>query len=175
MARGLGAQAEVAGGLDQARAEVVLPDAIDQDAGGEGVAGRGDGSGQFEPPVALSEGSAVGSGEHLDETAWDLGPRLRRAAAAEHHGLRLRGPLGEHEGRLRAEGDEAAVHRALELPEFFGDLGRVEVFGVHHAGVGHGSGRGGVVEEAPKGLGGRIGQGDRVGRVGSTGLWVDWF
>ena len=175
MARSFGAQAKVAGGLDQAGAEVVLPDAVDHDAGGERVIGRGDGSGQFEAAVALLERTAVGTGQHFEKAAWDFGPRLRRAAAAEHHGLWLRGAVDEHECGLDTEGDESSVDRTLELPEFDGDVGRVEELGVHHSGVGNGGGRGGVVEKAAEGLCVWIGQGDRGGRVGSTGLWVDRF
>ena len=76
---------------------------------------------------------------------------------------------------MDTEGDESSVDRALELPEFDGDVGRVEELGVHHSGVGNGGGRGGVVEKAAEGLGGRFGQGDWVDRSGSTGLWVDRF
>ena len=137
MAGGFGTQAEVAGRLDEAGAEVVLPDAVDQDAGGEWVLWRCDGPGQFEATVAPLERSAVGTGQHFEESAWDFRTRLRGTAAAEHHGLRLRGAIAQDEGGRNLQGDEASVHRALELPEFDGDVRRIEELGVHHSRVGN--------------------------------------
>ena len=43
--------AEVAGRADNALAEVLLPDAIDDDAGGEWILGIDDGFGQVEAPL----------------------------------------------------------------------------------------------------------------------------
>ena len=43
-----GADAEVAGGAHEGLAEVPAPDAIHDDAGGEGCGGAGDGLGEFE-------------------------------------------------------------------------------------------------------------------------------
>ena len=54
-----GLVAEVVGRGDKAFAEVLLPDAVDEDAGGEGVGGAGDVAGEFEAAAALSIGGAV--------------------------------------------------------------------------------------------------------------------
>ena len=47
-------RAEVVFGLDQAASEVLLPDAIDEDAGGEGVVGGNDPTGEIEAVEEMS-------------------------------------------------------------------------------------------------------------------------
>ena len=54
MRRPLAELAEVARRADEAAAEVVLPDAIDDDAGRQRVVRAGDGLGQLEPAAALA-------------------------------------------------------------------------------------------------------------------------
>ena len=49
---GGGADAEVAGGVDERGAEVPAPDAIHENAGGEGGGGAGEGAGEFEATAA---------------------------------------------------------------------------------------------------------------------------
>ena len=50
----LAQQAEIAGRADDAAAEMVLPDAVDDHAGRQRVVAAGDGPGQFEPSAPLA-------------------------------------------------------------------------------------------------------------------------
>ena len=59
----IGPQAEVAGRRHQAAAEVMRPDAVDDDSCGERVGGIDDGLCQFEPTAAMLEGLAVFAGQ----------------------------------------------------------------------------------------------------------------
>ncbi len=146
--RGIGAEAEVAGGGDEAAAEVVVPDAVDHDPGGEGVGGVDDGAGQFEAAAALVERLAVVvAGEDLEEPAGDGVAEASRAAADEHARVRFGGAIGEDEGGGGAEFEQAAVDVALQFPQFLGDRGGEERLGVDDAGVGDAGGGVGVIEE----------------------------
>ena len=59
----IAAEAEVAGGGDEAGAEVVHPDAVDEDAGGERVVGVDEGLGEFEAAGAVGKGLLVAAAE----------------------------------------------------------------------------------------------------------------
>ena len=135
MAGRLGAQAEVAGRRDQARAEVVEPEAVHQHAGGERVVRAGDGAGQFEPSAAVREGLALRAGEDLQELARDGVALVLRVAAQEDARVLLRLAVGDDEGVRGRDGraDEVAVHFALEPPEFLRVLEGEEQFSVHDA------------------------------------------
>jgi hypothetical protein len=62
--RGLAHRAEVVGGADEAFAEVVLPDAVDHDAGEEGVArGVGHAAGEVEAAAACGRCGLVGAAD----------------------------------------------------------------------------------------------------------------
>ena len=54
VAGGFGLHAQVVGRADEALAEMVHPDAVDHDAGGERVVLAGDGLGEFEAAAALA-------------------------------------------------------------------------------------------------------------------------
>ena len=54
--------AEVTRCADESASEVVLPEAIHHDAGGEGIAWVGDGLGEFESATALGEGGLFAKG-----------------------------------------------------------------------------------------------------------------
>ena len=54
MRRRIAADAEVAGRADERRIEVVHPEAVDDDAGGERVVIGDDRLGQFQPAAALA-------------------------------------------------------------------------------------------------------------------------
>ena len=67
MAGAIALGAEVTRGADQALTEVVLPDAIDENAGGERIRGIGNGVGEFEASGALTEAFRIAGGEHGNE------------------------------------------------------------------------------------------------------------
>ncbi len=82
MTRLLSVPPKVAGRIHQARSEVTLPDAIDDDAGGDGLGD--DGVRQFQAAAAFREGLAFGCAEHRQETARHFRPRAIGAAADGH-------------------------------------------------------------------------------------------
>ena len=59
--------AEVAGGAHDAPSEVVHPDAIRHHPGRQGIAGIGDGLGQFQPAASLLEGRGFPFRQDLQE------------------------------------------------------------------------------------------------------------
>ena len=62
-------EAEVRDGFDDAFTEVVLPDAVDEDAGREGIGGAGDGFSEFETTAAFGEGFGCGVAQDRHEGA----------------------------------------------------------------------------------------------------------
>ena len=89
MARQLAAQAEVARRVDEAPPKMPRPHAVDDDARGERVVGRGDGAGQLKAAAAVLEGLAFGVGEHLEELPRDgLAALMWIAALENHRGMR---------------------------------------------------------------------------------------
>src|SRR5262245_63604662 len=71
-------QAEVAGSGDQPLAEVPVPDAVDDDPGGERVLRVDDRLGQLEPAAPLPKRPPFGTGQHFEELsryglAWPAG------------------------------------------------------------------------------------------------------
>src|SRR5436190_21204409 len=75
--------AEIAGGADEAEAEVILPDAVDHDARGEGVVFAGDGFGKFQTAAAIFEGLAIWWGENCGESAGYFVAEVGGVAAVE--------------------------------------------------------------------------------------------
>src|SRR3954462_10190119 len=82
---------EVAGGGDEASAEVTLPDAVDQDPGGEGIVGAGDRASQLESATPLAK--------------W------RRASLRREDREELPGRLGPEGCGVAAEVDPHIGHR----------------------------------------------------------------
>ncbi len=83
--------AEFAGGIDQAATEVVLPDAIDDDASGEGCGVFDDGLCEFQATAAGGEFAwQAGLGrEHGEETTWHGGTEV--VGIATLHELEIAG------------------------------------------------------------------------------------
>ena len=83
--------AEVVGRADEAVAEMVLPDAIDHDAGGQRIGRARDGVGELEPAAAVAEARAILAGQDFEEAArHDLARRLGLAADEDRRVRRLR-------------------------------------------------------------------------------------
>lgn len=166
-----GAGAEVGGGGDEGLAEVMHPDAIDEDAGGEGVVGGGDGVGQFASAAALGERLGIALIEDAEEAAGGGTAGARGIAAAEHAGfVRLR-QVGDHHGsggrgQVGVGGDFVEVKDQSVVAIFFG---AGEVIGGIAAGEPDGAGGG--IEQRRKGevIGGR---GDGMGGFGWGGGWA---
>ena len=128
MARRLGPHAEIAGSADQPLAEMVHPDPIDPDAGGQWIARIDDRPGQFEPSAPLGERLAVGAGDDLEEPARNLVARVGRIPSPEDPGLVTIGAIDDdHRVGRRLRGlDQPAVDLALKFPEL-DDRAGVEV------------------------------------------------
>ena len=95
--RGRGAAgAEVAGGRDQRLAEVVHPDAVDDDPAGQRVVGGGDGPGQVEPSAAVGEGRRMVAGQDAEELAGHALARLGGIAADEDARVVRLGRVDQH-------------------------------------------------------------------------------
>src|SRR5579863_7558263 len=73
--------AEVAGRADDARAEMLLPDAVDHHARSERVFRAGNGFRQLEPPTAFLERRRLSRGQDREKPAWGLITQIVRAAA----------------------------------------------------------------------------------------------
>src|SRR5687767_15059392 len=91
MRRRLAARAEVARRAHEAVAEVILPDAIDHDARGEGVVLAGDRFRELEASAAACEWLAVGARDDRGELPRDFLARAGGIAANEN--FRLHGRL----------------------------------------------------------------------------------
>src|SRR5258708_6060825 len=89
MRRFLAERAEIARRADERLAKVVLPDAIDDDAGRERIVLRGDGVREFEPAAALRELGGLVAGKNLEETARGFFAEFGGVAAQED--LHVRG------------------------------------------------------------------------------------
>lgn len=131
--------AEVAGGGGEALTEVLLPNAVDEDAGGQGVLAGGDPAGEGGAAAgAVREGSDFGGcGGEDDGEAWgdgavafasgDEGGRGVRSEVAGDHGGRERGWFEVIEGgEVLAECVEfffvSAFDAGVEVVPFVGDL-----------------------------------------------------
>ena len=98
----LAAEAEVAGRADEAGAEVVQPDAVDQHAGRQRVLRVGDGAGQPQAAAAVAEGAAILAGDHFEELPRHrLAGAVRVAAAEDARLVRRRGIDEYHRPRRR--------------------------------------------------------------------------
>ena len=76
MARRVGLVAEIVRGGDKALAEMMHPDAVDQDAGGEGVVGVDDGLGQLEAAAAMRKGGGLGPAMTVRKWRGTMSPLL---------------------------------------------------------------------------------------------------
>ena len=103
MGGAVAAGAEVAGGSDQALAEVPEPDAVDDDAGGEGVVLAGDRLRELEAAAALGEGLAVFRQDRR-ELAGDLVAAVAGVAADEDHGFGRGRIVNQRHGSRRSAG-----------------------------------------------------------------------
>ena len=110
--------AEVVRRGDEAGAEVVLPDAVDEDAGGEGIAGTGDGAGQTEAAV-IGIGAAVHGGEHLEEAAGHGFAGLAEVAPDQDAGGLQARLQGHGHGAVGGTGDVEQADVIEELAGFF--------------------------------------------------------
>jgi hypothetical protein len=95
--------AEIARGADQGTAKMILPQAIDDDAGGERIGRRGDGLRQFEPAAPLRESRRTFAAQDAEEATRSGFAQIERAAAHVdlgvrrirlHHGMDRRQRLG---------------------------------------------------------------------------------
>src|SRR5688572_30342415 len=77
------AGAEVGWSGDQAAAEMPGPDAVDDDAGGEGIFFAGDRLRELEPPGTIFERLAIWAGKNGEELAGDFVAFHGRVAALE--------------------------------------------------------------------------------------------
>ena len=107
--------AEVVGRGDEAGAEVLLPDAVDDDAGGEGVFFAGEGLGESEAAI-VGERAGVDGGEDLRETARDGVAGFEAVAANENVGIDGRAGDGDGLGAVDGCG-------GFEDGELLADLG----------------------------------------------------
>ena len=83
MARRRRLVAKIVGRRDEAFAEVVEPDAVDQHARGQRVAPVRDRLSQFEPAAAVFELRAIRSGKHFEKPARDNVPVILGLTANE--------------------------------------------------------------------------------------------
>ena len=174
--RRLGAQAEVAGGLDQSAAEVVGPDPVDDDPRGERIVGGDDGLGQLQPAGAVGEGPGFAAAEQLDEAAvHGVAPAVFVAAdvdvgvvefllVAHHHGApRRTGVHRQAQGAVGLFADQSEEDVAVEQFEIAG---------------GHDPGGVGAVEQPAQRFAVRVAgeSGGRMPGIGAEGfgpLFVD--
>ena len=98
----LGHIAEVIGRGNDAGAEVVQPEPVDEDAGGERVGPVGDGHGKLAAPAAFVEGLPLGAGEDLEELAGGEGPLLVAVAPDVDVGVTRSSAVGHRHGGARA-------------------------------------------------------------------------
>ena len=105
MARRFAAHAEVARRGHQTRAEVVLPDPIDDHAGRERVLWARDRAGEFQPAAAERERLAsVHLGEHLQEAARHAVAAVLRLAPPKHDRLVRPLVVAHHHAAARSAG-----------------------------------------------------------------------
>ena len=74
---------EVARRPYQSDAEMILPDAVDPDASGEGIGGIDDRLGQFQPSTADLKRDRLWSRHHRDEMAGDFLATIGRISSAK--------------------------------------------------------------------------------------------
>src|SRR5690349_18649809 len=82
MRRAAAPGAKIARSLDQAFAKMMLPDAVDDDAGGEGISGRREPFREFEAATACFTLGQELATEDLEEMPWHFGLQLPRFASA---------------------------------------------------------------------------------------------
>src|SRR5438874_6680741 len=98
------ASAKVAGRRNQSVAEMPQPDAVDDDAGGEGIVFIGDGLSEFEPAGAVLKWLAIGTGENREKLAGNFITFHRRIAAFEDARILLHRPVFEDQRMRRRAG-----------------------------------------------------------------------
>src|SRR6056297_909884 len=77
---------EIAGCADQTRSELMLPNAIDDDPGGQRVFWAGDRLGQFQSAAAASERlAAIDVGENLWKSTWHAVAPIAHLATTKDH------------------------------------------------------------------------------------------
>src|SRR5262245_15644558 len=102
MARRLRAQAKITWRSDQSRAEVAEPDAIDHDARGQWIFGRGDGSGEFEASTAFLKRLSFCARDDLQELTRHLIALSGRIAANKHTWISFRLSIVQYESMRRS-------------------------------------------------------------------------
>ena len=133
--------AEVARSADEAAAEMVLPDAIHHDAGGEWIARVDDGLRELQSATAFREWLL--RTEEAQKLAWDsiaFGEWIAAIEDAWGAGQRTI-DQNRRVRRCSAVFDQEAVHIALRLPQLGGDAGREIHLDVRDVLIGHESGR----------------------------------
>ena len=115
------ADAEIVRGLDDALAEVVLPDPVHEDARRQRIGPVGDPLGQLAPPAALPARGQPLAAEHLEEAAGNLGAEIPGFPADQHPRV-----LGLRPLRHRVGG----VDEGQRLGEIFALLQRGLVLGL---------------------------------------------
>ena len=100
--RRLAEHAEVVHGWHEAAAEEVVPDAVHDDAGGEGIGGVNDMLREFETAAAGGEGLRLCSRERFEEAAGRALGRVARLAA--HEEKLVHAAAIEHRGRGHGDG-----------------------------------------------------------------------
>ena len=104
MARGFGHITEVIRRGHDADAEVVHPEAVNQDAGRERIGAAGDGQGEFAAAATFVEREAVRAGEHFEELTRGDRSALITIAADIHVAVARFLDVGDHHRRAGAAG-----------------------------------------------------------------------
>ncbi len=119
----LAAEAEVAGGVHQAGAEMVQPEAIDEHAGGERIVLARNGAGQLEAAAAFLEGLPWTFGQYVQELPGNHGSGIAGIAANEYVRLHRIGIDQDHGPRRGARRCRLpGVHLFLQGRQFVAKL-----------------------------------------------------
>ena len=117
MRRRCRADSKVAWRLDERLAEVVHPDAVDEDTARERVIAGGDGPGQIESAAPVRKGPLMIARQHAEELSRHVLSRLRRIAANKDAGIAEPRRVGQNHGPRQRGGriDRHTVERRLQL------------------------------------------------------------
>ena len=138
MRRRFAARAEIARRAHEARAEMMQPDAIDHDAGGEWIVFAGDGIGQVQSSAAMGERLPFFAREELEKLTWHLLAFVDRIAANEHARIPLRGSVFKnHRVRWRSGFDNPTVDLGLQFGQLDAPRFIEEPFQINHRTVRH--------------------------------------
>ena len=156
-----GALAKVTGSRHQASSKMMRPHAVHHDPGGERIAGRDDGLGEFKPATAFGKGWRRIPAHDFEKTPGNGIAFGEGIAPLEDPGRRWLGPVHQNRGMGRSVRglDEPAVHLRLQFPQFLDDIGGKELLDIYNRFVRNGAGGMRAMEHAAQGLGPGVRQG----------------